>query len=367
MNLKIGIVGLPNVGKSTLFNALLKSQQALAANYPFATIEPNIGVATVPNPKLPILADLVHTTTIKPATIEFVDIAGLVKGASQGEGLGNQFLSHIRSTHAIAHVLRVFTNPDIIRDQPLDPLADLQTIRLELQLADLDILQRQTPPKGKVSPTDQARFATITAFIHTLEQDQNISTYLDTLDPDTRTQATTLAQQLSLLTHKPELFVLNVDETDLARTDQLISTWTDKLSVSPDQIIVVSAQIESELALLSPDEQQIFLRELGITQSGLDRLATVAYRTLHLQSFLTAGTLEVKAWTIPQGTTALQAAGTIHTDFLRQFIKAKVITYDDFVQAGGWKPAANAGQIRLEGKDYLMQPDDIVEFVLNSK
>ncbi|MBQ6435934.1 redox-regulated ATPase YchF [bacterium] len=365
MSLSIGIVGLPNVGKSTLFNAILGQQQALAANYPFATIEPNIGIATVPDERLAVLAKIVHTSTIKPATIELVDIAGLVKGASQGEGLGNKFLSHIKQTSAIAHVLRVFQNPDIIRDTPVDPQADLQTIRTELQISDLEILDRQTPPKGAVSPTAQKRFDTITAFRQTLNQGQSLNVYLATLPPEEQTAAFTLANELNLLTHKPEIFVLNVDEADLAHTDELIKTWSQKLHLPQKQVVVVSAQVESELSSLSPEEQALFLKELGISEYGLARLARVAYRTLGLQSFLTAGELEVKAWTIPQGTTAVNAAGVIHTDFIKNFIKAKVIAYDDFVAYQGWKKASDAGKVRLEGRDYIMRPDDVVEVIIN--
>ncbi len=364
MSLSIGIVGLPNVGKSTLFNALLKSEQALAANYPFATIEPNIGIAAVPDERLAQLASIVHTSVLKPATIEFVDIAGLVKGASQGEGLGNKFLSHIKATAAIAHVLRVFTDPDIIRDTPVDPVADLATVRTELQLSDLEIIDRQTPPKGSVSPAAQQRWSWIQDFKKTLENGQNISFCIQKMNDEERAAALSLAQELNLLTHKAELFVLNVDEEDLVASEKIIQDWAEKLQVSPEQIVVVSAKVEAELASLSEAEQKAFLAELGVKESGLDRLARVAYQTLKLQSFLTAGELEVRAWTIPQGTTAVNAAGVIHTDFIKTFIKAKVVSFADFVACGGWKAASDAGKVRLEGRDYVMQPDDVVEFVL---
>ena len=364
MSLSIGIVGLPNVGKSTLFNALLKSEQALAANYPFATIEPNVGIAAVPDERLAALAPIDHTTTIKPATIEFVDIAGLVKGASQGEGLGNKFLSHIKATSAIAHVLRVFTDPDIIRDTPVDPLADLATVRTELQLADLEILSRQTPPKGSVSPAATQRFDLIQKFTATLNEGHNLSDRIKTLSDDEQTLARQIATELNLLTHKSELFVLNVDENDLSQAANITTDWSQKLHVPAKQIIVVSAKVEAELASLSEQEARDYLQTLGLSESGLDRLARAAYQTLQLQSFLTAGELEVKAWTIPQGTTAVNAAGVIHTDFIKTFIKAKVVTFVDFVALGGWKAAADAGKVRLEGRDYVMQPDDIVEFVL---
>jgi len=364
MSLSIGIVGLPNVGKSTLFNALLKSEQALAANYPFATIEPNIGVAAVPDERLAVLAPIVHTSTLKPATIEFVDIAGLVKGASQGEGLGNKFLSHIKATSAIAHVLRVFSDPDIIREVPVDPVADLETVRTELQLADLEILHRQQPPKGSVSSEAKQRFSLIGQFIKVLDAGENIARVIETLTSEEQEIARKIATELNLLTHKAEIFVLNVDETSLAESDKLAREWAEKLQVPAEQIVIVSAKVEAELANLSEVEQREFLAELGVAESGLDRLARVAYKTLQLQSFLTAGELEVRAWTIPVGCTAVNAAGVIHTDFIKTFIKARVVSYEDFVSLGGWKAASDAGKVRLEGRDYVMQPGDIVEFVL---
>jgi len=364
MSLSIGIVGLPNVGKSTLFNALLQSEQALAANYPFATIEPNIGIAAVPDERLAVLAPIVKTQVLKPATIEFVDIAGLVRGASQGEGLGNKFLSHIKATSAIAHVLRIFSDPDIIRETPVDPVADLEIVRTELQLADLEILRRQQPLKGSVSSEAKQRWSLIEQFIATLDKGENLGRLIATLTIEEAEVATRIATELNLLTHRAELFVLNVDETSLAHSRELTAEWAGKLQVSPEQIVVVAAKVEAELANLSEQDKKDFLAELGVEESGLDRLARVAYKTLKLQSFLTAGELEVRAWTIPEGTTAVKAAGVIHTDFIKTFIKAKVVSFADFVAAGGWKAASDAGKVRLEGRDYVMQPDDIVEFVL---
>ena len=367
MTLSIGIVGLPNVGKSTLFNALLRSSQALAANYPFATIEPNVGIASVPDERLARLAPIVHTSVIKPVTIEFVDIAGLVRGASQGEGLGNKFLSHIKATSAIAHVLRVFANPDIIRDTPVDPVEDLAAVRTELQLSDLEIIGRQVPPKGSVTPAAKQRWTLIQQFQKTLENDQNISVCIQNLSDEERGAAQALAQELNLLTHKKEIFVLNVDEADLARAEAVASEWAEKLGVDKKQTVVVSAAVEAELAQLEEAEQQAFLAEMGVRESGLERLARVAYETLGLQSFLTAGELEVRAWTIKRGTSTVNAAGVIHTDFVKQFIKAKVVDFQDFVDLGGWKAAGEAGKIRLEGRDYVMREGDVVEFVLGGK
>lgn len=362
MSLAIGIVGLPNVGKSTLFNALLKQNLALAANYPFATIEPNIGIASIPDERLPILAEIVNTQVLKYASVEFVDIAGLVKGASQGEGLGNQFLAHIRSCSAIAHVLRAFSDEQIIREQAVSPKEDLQTIRLELCLADLQTLLKQTPPKGSKSKAELKRYQLIQQWRQHLEAGQPLN-QLPLTDIE---GALELAQELNLLTIKKEIIVINVAEADLKNNQQLQIYWAGQLQVEPEQIVIVSAKVEAELTSLSDEEQQLFLAELGISQTGLDRLAQVAYQTLNLQSFLTAGSLEVRAWTIKKGTRAQDAAGIIHTDFINKFIKAKVCTYKDFVKYRGWKNAAAAGKVRFEGKDYLMQADDVVEFILQT-
>ncbi|MBD3250283.1 MAG: redox-regulated ATPase YchF [Candidatus Pacebacteria bacterium] len=370
MSLSIGIVGLPNVGKSTLFNALLKKQVALAANYPFATIDPNVGVTEVPDDRLEKLAQIVGTTTIKPATVLFTDIAGLIKGASQGEGLGNQFLAHIRETDAICHVLRAFTDQDVIREGSVSPAQDLATIRTELQLADLETLGKQKPPKGVKEPEELRRWDLIEQFIARLEAGQPVLDWQQiTTDQDqVRLQ---LAKELNLLTSKPELFALNIDEDQLDQANQIKTDYQAKLQsqagslpIKPEQIVIISAKIEAELAVLSEDDQVLYMQDLGITESGLERLAKAGYQTLNLQSFLTAGEKEVRAWTIKQGTKAPQAAGTIHTDFEKKFIKAKVVNFDDFVQNQGWLGAKEAGKVRLEGRDYVMQPNDVVEFMV---
>jgi hypothetical protein len=362
MNLSVGIVGLPNVGKSTLFNALLKKQVALAANYPFATIEPNNGIAEVPDARLPILAKIVNTQVIKPATVEFVDIAGLVRGASKGEGLGNQFLSHIRETDAICHVLRAFTDENVVREGAVSPAEDLLTIRTELQLADLATLEKQKQPKGGVEKEAFVRWEFIEKFLKTLQAGKNIifdiSTYGDIK------LAKQIARELNLLTAKPEIYVLNVDESTLKAELGQVDKWAKTLSVRPEQIVIVSAKIESEIAVLSSEDQALYLEDLGLKQSGLERLAAVAYDTLKLQSFLTAGELEVRAWTIRQGTTAPQAAGVIHTDFEKHFIMAKVASYDDFVAHKGWNALKEIGKIRQEGRDYVMREGDVVEFMI---
>ncbi len=360
MNLSVAIVGLPNVGKSTLFNALLKQQVALAANYPFATIEPNVGIAQVPDSRLQPLADVVHTTVLKPATVEFVDVAGLVKGASTGEGLGNQFLSHIRETAAICHVLRAFTDEEIIREGAIGPVEDLDTIRLELMLADLSTLQKQAEPKGAVKLEAKERWDAIVVLKEKIKKGEKPNPEL--LDDEQKR----VAKELSLLSTKPEIFAINVDEDQLKTESKLHAEYAKKLGVSEKQIVVVSAKIESELSSLSEADQKEYMKELGIEKSGLERLAETAYKTLGLQSFLTAGELEVCAWTIPVGTTAPIAAGAIHTDFTKKFIKANVVHYEDFIHTNGWKGVREAGKLRIEGKDYVMRDGDVVEFMIGS-
>jgi GTP-binding protein YchF len=360
MSLSVGIVGLPNVGKSTLFNALLKRQAALAANYPFATIDPNTGIVPVPDPRLEILAKIVHTTTIKPATVEFVDIAGLVKGASTGEGLGNKFLANIREVDLIAHVVRAFTDENVIREGSVSPRDDKETIETELLLADLATLEKQAPPKGKVDKEVAERWQVIEKMRMHAGQGGAVREVL--LTPEHQA----IARDLGLLTAKKTVFVVNVDESRIGEHAALTKEFADILAVDPDQIVVVSAKIESELAVLSDEDQALYLQDLGLTQSGLERLAAKTYHMLGLQSFLTAGEMEVRAWTIAQGTTAPKAAGVIHTDFEKKFIKAKIASYEDFIAHNGWKNLRELGKQRLEGKDYIMQEGDVVEFMIGS-
>ena len=373
--LSIAIVGLPNVGKSTLFNALLKKQVALAANYPFATIKPNIGVVEVPDERLKTLAKITQQSEklsnlppIKHALVEFIDIAGLVKGASQGEGLGNQFLANIRETQAICHVLRAFNDPNVAKEGSISPAEDLLTIRTELQLADLSTLEKQGPPKGTVSKDEQLRWSIIENFKKILEKGQNILVVHSTGEKEKHLSLneteTEVAKELCLLTAKPEIFAINVDEKDLSKVAILKREAAEQLHLLPEQIVIISAEIESQLAVLSDKDQLAYLEDLGLQESGLERLAKVAYDTLNLQSFLTAGAIEVKAWTINQGANARQAAGVIHTDFYDKFISAKIINFSDFVQLGGWQAAKEAGKIRQEGRDYLMQDGDVVEFMI---
>jgi len=359
MQLGIAIVGLPNVGKSTLFNALLKQQVALAANYPFATIEPNVGRVPVPDERLAELAKVVHTSKLVPAVVEFVDVAGLVKGASKGEGLGNQFLSHIRETLAVCHVLRGFSDEDIIREGSVDPKADLATIRTELQLADLSTLEKQKVPKGSANPIELKRWQIVEKLRTTVGAGEMARSVITDVDDEL------VAKELSLLTAKKELAVINVDEKDAGNT-ALGVEWAKKLGLQPNQVIIISAKIESELSSLDEVDQKAYLADLGLQSSGLDRLIKAAYQTLGLQSFLTAGELEARAWTVRVGATAVEAAGEIHTDFMKKFIKAHIASYADFLECGGWKGVKESGKLRIEGREYVMQEGDVVEFMIGS-
>ena len=318
--LKAGIVGLPNVGKSTLFNALLKKQQAYIANFPFATIEPNIGIVPVSDERLEKLAKTVATSRepkltreeslppIVPATVEFKDIAGLIAGASKGEGLGNKFLSHIRECDAVCYVLRAFTDPDIIKQGVKDPKSDFEVLKIELDLADLE--HPDAPPFSK----------------------------------------------------KPFLIALNVDEEDLRNEMEIERKYAQELGVNQDQVVAVCAKTEAELTGLTEAEQREYLEALGTRHSALDRLIKKAFKTLGLITFLTAGEKEVRAWVIKDGANAQEAAGVIHTDFIKHFIKADICDFDDFISLGGWKPTRDAGNVRSEGRDYLMRDGDVVEF-----
>jgi GTP-binding protein YchF len=292
----------------------------------------------------------------------------LVKGAAQGEGLGNKFLSHIRQTNAIVHVLRAFDDPEVVREGAVDPATDLATIRTELQLADLSTLEKQAEPKGKVDPQEATRWQVVQQLTDWIQAGVCIAAHHG-FDPGHLQweDISHVAKELVLITAKPELMVVNVDETALAQgVDALAEEYAQRLGVDAQQVIVMCNQIESELSSLSDQDQALYLEDLGLEQSGLERLIVSAYRTLELQSFLTAGEKEVRAWTIKQGTTAQQAAGVIHTDFAKKFIKAQVANYHDFIEYGGWKQLREAGKVRQEGRDYIMQPDDVVEFAVGS-
>lgn len=365
MNITVGIVGLPNVGKSTLFNALLKKQAALAANYPFATIEPNVGIVPVPDVRLEQLAQVIQKESgvlppLVPATVEFVDIAGLVAGASKGEGLGNKFLSHIREVAIITHVLRAFEDENIIRAGAVDPLSDYQTIETELQLADLSTIEKQKEPKGAVDKVAAMRWGVVEKVKHALNSGMSARQILAS------DEERLIGKELGLLTAKPALFALNVSEKDLSRANEIQQTYATQLGVDVAQCVVISAKVESDLSELSAEDQILFLADLGVQESGLERLIRGAYATLGLQSFLTAGEKEVRAWTVKKGATAVEASGEIHTDFMKKFIKANIAHFDDFIACGGWKGVKEVGKMRQEGRDYIMQDGDVVEFAIGA-
>jgi ribosome-binding ATPase len=362
-----GIVGLPNVGKSTLFNALLKKQAALAANYPFATIEPNTGIVPVPDERLKKLAEITkedekmsNLPPIKNALIEFVDIAGLVKGASEGAGLGNKFLSHIREVRIIAHVVRVFEDADVIKEGAVDPKSDYEVIRAELILADLQTIEKQR--ESKAVKADPVKKSAVEKVYQGLNEGLSVSNI--TLTDEERGTL----NDLFLLTSKPEIIVLNVSE-DHYNPEQIAKVTAEYktlLAIPSDNIVVICAKIESELAALSDEEAKEYLADFGLEASGLERLIQKAYQELGLISFLTAGEKEVKAWTIKKGIDAQHAAGEIHTDFIKKFIKAEIIGYDDYEALGGRKGAKEAGKARLEGKDYLVKDGDVIEFKIGA-
>ncbi|HET9159741.1 MAG TPA: redox-regulated ATPase YchF [Caulobacteraceae bacterium] len=364
MALKVAIVGLPNVGKSTLFNALTQTAAAQAANYPFCTIEPNVGDVAVPEPRLDKLAAIATSKEIIPARINFVDVAGLVRGASQGEGLGNQFLANIRDCDAIAFVARCFVDTDVTHvEGRIDPLADLDIIDTELMLADLESLEKRvTNVEKKAKGGDKEAIQTL----------RLIKLALDQLNAGRPARAASISadddkawRMLQLLTSKPALYVCNVDEGSAEAGNPLSAKVEERAARDKAETVVISAKIESEIALLDPAERAEFLETLGLTEPGLNRLIRQAYHLLGLQTYFTAGPKEARAWTIPVGATAPQAAGVIHTDFEKGFIRAETIAYDDYVRLNGEAGAKEAGKMRAEGKDYVVKDGDVMHFRFN--
>ena len=364
--MKLGIVGLPNVGKSTLFNSLTKAG-AESANYPFCTIDPNVGVVTVPDERLNLLGDFYKSKKVTPAVIEFVDIAGLVKGASKGEGLGYQFLANIREVDAIVHVVRCFEDSNVVHvDGSIDPLRDIETINLELVFSDLEILERRIAKVTKTARMDKEAAKEL-AFLEKVKAHLEEGQLAITLETENEDEDAWLATY-NLLTAKPVIYAANVAEDDIAddgANNQYVQAVREYAAKQNSEVFVICAQIEEEISELDEDERKMFLEDLGLTESGLEKLVRASYHLLGLMSFLTAGEDETRAWTIKIGTKAPQAAGKIHTDFERGFIKAEVVNYQDLLDCGSYAGAREKGLVRMEGKEYVVQDGDVILFRFN--
>ena len=360
--LRLGIVGLPNVGKSTLFNALT-SAKALVANYPFATIEPNTGIVQVPDPRLDALASIVNPQRTVPAAVEFVDIAGLVKGASEGEGLGNQFLANIREVDAIVHVVRCFDDPDVQHVMgAIDPVRDREIINIELGLADLASVEKRLDKTARTARSGDLQAKIEQRLLESLQRALAAGQPARRIVPTD--EEAPIYRSFNLLTAKPVLYAANVAEGEISRGNRLVDALRTALARDHEtaEVVTFSAQVEAELAELDPEDRSEFLGSLGLEESGLDRLAHAAYHLLGLQSYFTAGEKEVRAWTIHRGDKAPTAAGVIHSDFEKGFIRAETVAYDDFIRVGGWKAAREQGLARAEGKEYLVQDGDVMLF-----
>ena len=365
MGFRCGIVGLPNVGKSTLFNALTETQAAQAANYPFCTIEPNVGQVAVPDPRLDKIAAIAGSAKIIPTQLGFVDIAGLVRGASKGEGLGNQFLGNIREVDAIVHVLRCFEDDDIQHvANKVDPIADAEVVETELMLADLDSLEKRVPAAAKRATSGDKEAKALASVLGQALDLLREGKPARLTEPKDDEEAR-LFKQAQLLTAKPVLYVCNVAEADAAKGNELSAKVFEKAKAEGAQAVVVSAAIESELVGMDPEERQLFLAELGLEETGLARVIRAGYDLLGLRTFFTAGPKEARAWTFPAGAKAPQAAGEIHTDFEKGFIRAETIAFDDYVALNGEAGAREAGKLRQEGKEYLVQDGDVMLFKFN--